>query len=62
MVNGLITMSGIGPLFPRLKERMTQRGGTLSGGEQQMLAIGRRPDEPPAPVDAGRAVAAAWRR
>ena len=28
-------------LFPRLKERMTQRGGTLSGGEQQMLAIGR---------------------
>jgi branched-chain amino acid transport system ATP-binding protein len=28
-------------LFPRLKERSTQRGGTLSGGEQQMLAIGR---------------------
>ena len=28
-------------LFPRLKERQTQRGGTLSGGEQQMLAIGR---------------------
>ena len=28
-------------LFPRLKERRTQRGGTLSGGEQQMLAIGR---------------------
>jgi branched-chain amino acid transport system ATP-binding protein len=28
-------------LFPRLEERMTQRGGTLSGGEQQMLAIGR---------------------
>jgi branched-chain amino acid transport system ATP-binding protein len=28
-------------LFPRLSERMTQRGGTLSGGEQQMLAIGR---------------------
>jgi branched-chain amino acid transport system ATP-binding protein len=28
-------------LFPRLKERMTQTGGTLSGGEQQMLAIGR---------------------
>ena len=28
-------------LFPRLKERMTQRAGTLSGGEQQMLAIGR---------------------
>src|SRR3954468_154056 len=28
-------------LFPRLKERTTQKGGTLSGGEQQMLAIGR---------------------
>lgn len=28
-------------LFPRLKERLKQRGGTLSGGEQQMLAIGR---------------------
>jgi len=28
-------------LFPRLKERRAQRGGTLSGGEQQMLAIGR---------------------
>jgi branched-chain amino acid transport system ATP-binding protein len=27
--------------FPRLKERMTQKAGTLSGGEQQMLAIGR---------------------
>jgi branched-chain amino acid transport system ATP-binding protein len=28
-------------LFPRLKERATQKAGTLSGGEQQMLAIGR---------------------
>jgi branched-chain amino acid transport system ATP-binding protein len=28
-------------LFPRLKERETQKAGTLSGGEQQMLAIGR---------------------
>jgi branched-chain amino acid transport system ATP-binding protein len=28
-------------LFPRLKERQVQRGGTLSGGEQQMLAIAR---------------------
>jgi len=27
--------------FPRLKERVNQRGGTLSGGEQQMLAMGR---------------------
>ncbi len=35
-------------LFPRLKERLWQKGGTLSGGEQQMLAVGRalmsRPD------------------
>jgi branched-chain amino acid transport system ATP-binding protein len=28
-------------LFPRLKERLKQSGGTLSGGEQQMLAVGR---------------------
>ncbi len=28
-------------LFPRLRERIKQKGGTLSGGEQQMLAIGR---------------------
>jgi len=28
-------------LFPRLKERLGQHGGTMSGGEQQMLAIGR---------------------
>ncbi len=28
-------------LFPRLRERIAQRGGTLSGGEQQMLSIGR---------------------
>ena len=28
-------------LFPRLKERIRQKGGTLSGGEQQMLAMGR---------------------
>ncbi len=28
-------------LFPRLKERFAQRAGTMSGGEQQMLAIGR---------------------
>ena len=28
-------------IFPRLSERMEQRGGTLSGGEQQMLAIAR---------------------
>ena len=28
-------------IFPRLKERLTQKAGTMSGGEQQMLAIGR---------------------
>jgi branched-chain amino acid transport system ATP-binding protein len=31
----------VGEFFPRLKERIAQRAGTLSGGEQQMLAIGR---------------------
>jgi len=34
-------MDRIFELFPRLKERLTQRSGTLSGGEQQMLAMGR---------------------
>jgi branched-chain amino acid transport system ATP-binding protein len=28
-------------LFPRVKERLSQRAGTLSGGEQQMVAVGR---------------------
>jgi len=31
----------VNKLFPRLRERLAQRGGTLSGGEQQMLAIAR---------------------
>ena len=35
------TLERVFALFPRLKERFEQRGGTLSGGEQQMLAIGR---------------------
>ena len=35
------TMEQVFALFPRLLERRAQRGGTLSGGEQQMLAIGR---------------------
>jgi branched-chain amino acid transport system ATP-binding protein len=35
------TMEEIFNLFPRLQERLHQRGGTLSGGEQQMLAVGR---------------------
>jgi len=34
-------MEHVFTLFPRLKERRSQKGGTLSGGEQQMLAIGR---------------------
>ena len=34
-------LSRVFALFPRLGERRAQRGGTLSGGEQQMLAIGR---------------------
>jgi len=34
-------MEEVFALFPRLKERLEQKGGTLSGGEQQMLAIGR---------------------
>ena len=34
-------LEGVFALFPRLKERRKQAGGTLSGGEQQMLAIGR---------------------
>ncbi len=35
------TIDDVVKLFPRLGERMKQEGGTLSGGEQQMLAIGR---------------------
>lgn len=35
-------------LFPRLQERVAQKGGTLSGGEQQMLAIGRALMQQPA--------------
>jgi branched-chain amino acid transport system ATP-binding protein len=35
------TIDDVTQLFPRLGERMKQEGGTLSGGEQQMLAIGR---------------------
>ncbi|GMA23909.1 ABC transporter ATP-binding protein [Luteimicrobium album] len=35
------TLANVFDLFPRLHERRTQVGGTMSGGEQQMLAIGR---------------------
>jgi branched-chain amino acid transport system ATP-binding protein len=44
-VNGLAhfneDLERVCTLFPRLKERLHQRGGTMSGGEQQMLAIAR---------------------
>jgi branched-chain amino acid transport system ATP-binding protein len=35
------TMEAVFGFFPRLKERLRQKAGTLSGGEQQMLAMGR---------------------
>jgi branched-chain amino acid transport system ATP-binding protein len=35
------TLDRVLSIFPRLKERLAQRAGTLSGGEQQMVAIGR---------------------
>jgi branched-chain amino acid transport system ATP-binding protein len=35
------TMEQVVTYFPRLKERLEQKAGTLSGGEQQMLAMGR---------------------
>lgn len=34
-------LEGVFKLFPRVKERLSQRAGTLSGGEQQMVAVGR---------------------
>ena len=49
-------------IFPKLKERRAQRAGTMSGGERQMLAVGRALDERPETVDAGRAIAWASRR
>jgi branched-chain amino acid transport system ATP-binding protein len=35
------TLAGVFKIFPRLKERRNQHAGTLSGGERQMLAVGR---------------------
>ena len=54
-------------LFPRLRERATQMAGTLSGGEQQMLAIARALMARPKLLAARRAVARpradrSWRR
>ena len=43
-------------LFPRLKERRKQMAGTLSGGEQQMLAMGRALMSQSQAADAGRAL------
>ena len=40
-------------MFPRLKERRKQLGGTLSGGEQQMLAMARGLMSHPNPTPAG---------
>ena len=40
-VENLEQVEHVYELFPRLRERAGQKGGTLSGGEQQMLAIGR---------------------
>jgi branched-chain amino acid transport system ATP-binding protein len=40
-VKGGWSLNKIFDMFPRLKERETSMGGTLSGGEQQMLSIGR---------------------
>ena len=48
--------------FPRLRERRTQHAGSLSGGEQQMLAIARALMSRPTPVALRRAVAWGWRR
>ncbi len=39
--NWLDTLEEVYALFPRLKERFVQQAGTLSGGERQMLAVGR---------------------
>ena len=43
-------------LFPQLKDRMAQKAGSMSGGEQQMLAIGRGLMAEPRVVDPGRAL------
>ena len=39
--DGSATLDEVYTLFPRLRERRTQLAGTLSGGERQMLALGR---------------------
>ena len=49
-------MDRVFELFPRLKERQTQKAGTMSGGEQQMCAIGRALMARPEAAAARRAV------
>ena len=49
------TLELVYDLFPRLKERQRQQAGTLSGGEQQMLAVGRALMARPRLLDARRA-------
>ena len=49
-------MERVFALFPRLAERRDQKAGTMSGGEQQMCAIGRALMARPEAADAGRAV------
>ena len=49
------TLTRVFALFPRLAERRGQLAGTLSGGEQQMCAIGRGADGPAPAADARRA-------
>src|SRR3981081_306731 len=49
------TLEKIHAMFPRLAERGNNMGGTLSGGEQQLLAVGRAPMAKPRPVIRDRA-------
>ena len=53
--NFLDQLEPVFTLFPRLKERRKQAAGTLSGGERQMLAVGRALMGKPRSADAGRA-------
>ncbi len=56
------TLASVLELFPLLHERLDSWGGLLSGGEQQMLAIGRALDDQSAAAHPGRSHGRAWRR